>query len=160
MSEAVLGVVLVDHGSRAAESNALFERFVELFAARTEHAIVEPAHMELAEPSLEQAFARCVERGASRVYVAPYFFAPGKHWRVDLPALAAAAAATVSAAVGRELSWLVGQPLGLHEALVSVVEDRLQHCLSHADGAGESCAACADTGRCRFKTSSGSDPSL
>ena len=35
--------------------------------------IVEPAHMELAEPSIATAFARCVERGATTVVVFPYF---------------------------------------------------------------------------------------
>jgi sirohydrochlorin ferrochelatase len=145
--EDALGVVLVDHGSRRAESNQLFERFVELFARSTRHEIVEPAHMELAQPSVETAFARCVERGATRIVLAPYFLAPGKHWRHDLPTLAAAAAAKAGAPV----RWLVSQPIGLHDAMVGVVDDRLTHCLSRSAGQAEDCEACAGTDRCQFR---------
>ena len=55
------------------------------------HRIVEPAHMELAEPSLETAFDACVAAGATTVVIAPYFLGPGQHWDRDIPALAAAA---------------------------------------------------------------------
>lgn len=61
-----LGVVLVDHGSRREESNALLLEVVRDFAASSGYSIVEPAHMELAEPSIATAFARCVERGDDR----------------------------------------------------------------------------------------------
>jgi hypothetical protein len=37
----------------------------------TGYAIVEPAHMELAEPSIGVAFDRCIERGARLVVVHP-----------------------------------------------------------------------------------------
>jgi sirohydrochlorin ferrochelatase len=74
-------IIIVDHGSRAAESNALIHevtrRFVDRFA-ETFH-IVEPAHMELAEPNIAQAFARCAQRGATRVIICPMFLGPGKH---------------------------------------------------------------------------------
>ena len=38
-----------------------------MFQRSTEYAIVGPAHMELAEPTIEMAFDRCVERGAIAV---------------------------------------------------------------------------------------------
>ena len=58
-----LGIILVDHGSRREESNLLLLDVVRDFAANSGYEIVEPAHMELAEPSIATAFARCVERG-------------------------------------------------------------------------------------------------
>ena len=87
------GIVIVDHGSRVAESNDMLLRVVELFKARTDYAIVEPAHMELAEPTIGQAFARCVERGARLIIVHPFFLLPGRHWREDIPRLTREAAA-------------------------------------------------------------------
>jgi len=146
-----LGIVIVDHGSRRAESNQLFERFVELFRASTDHEIVELAHMELAEPGIETALLRCVERGARRVLVAPYFLAPGRHWAGDLSAQAAAAAAKASARVEGEVSWLVGQPIGLHPGMVTIIEERIEACLAHARGENEGCPACAGTDRCQFR---------
>src|ERR1700722_6561312 len=62
------GIVIVDHGSRREESNLMLERVAERFAQRFlgKYSIVEPAHMELAEPSIATAFARCMQRGAKR----------------------------------------------------------------------------------------------
>ena len=65
------GIIIVDHGSRRAQSNELLEevavQFGKRFAERYE--IVEPAHMEIAEPSIAAAYAACVRRGATRVVV-------------------------------------------------------------------------------------------
>src|ERR1700722_5767357 len=60
------GIVIVDHGSRGEESNLMLEGVADRFAQRflEKYSIVEPAHMELAEPSIATAFARCVQRGA------------------------------------------------------------------------------------------------
>ncbi|CAN6250247.1 unnamed protein product [Urochloa humidicola] len=58
--------------------------FVEMFRARTGYKIVEPAHMELAEPTTKDAFGKCVQQGASRVIVCPYFLSPGRHWKQDI----------------------------------------------------------------------------
>jgi hypothetical protein len=49
------GIVVVDHGSRAKASNDMLLEFVELFSSMTGYAVVEPAHMELAEPSVADA---------------------------------------------------------------------------------------------------------
>src|SRR5271154_6353601 len=88
------GIVIVDHGSRVADSNRLLESLAALFANRfaERYSIVEPAHMELAEPSIATAYGRCAERGATRIIVAPFFLGPGKHWTGDIPRLTADAA--------------------------------------------------------------------
>src|SRR5918993_2062156 len=88
------GIIIVDHGSRRAESNEMLEEVARLFARRFAelYDIVEPAHMELAEPSIATAYANCVKRGATRVVVCPFFLGPGKHWTGDIPRLTAQAA--------------------------------------------------------------------
>lgn len=58
-----VGVVIVDHGSRKAESNDMLFEFVELYKASTGTAVVEAAHMEIAEPTIEQAIGEaCMHR--------------------------------------------------------------------------------------------------
>ena len=81
-------IIIVDHGSRREESNQMLEEVARLFAQRfTEmYDVVEPAHMELAEPSIGTAYAKCVERGATRIMVCPFFLGPGKHWTSDIRA--------------------------------------------------------------------------
>ncbi|XP_044501639.1 sirohydrochlorin ferrochelatase, chloroplastic isoform X2 [Mangifera indica] len=139
------GVIIVDHGSRRRESNLMLNEFVVMFRGKTGYPIVEPAHMELAEPSIKDAFGLCVQQGASRVVVSPFFLFPGRHWHKDIPSLTAEAAKEHPG-----VSYMVTAPLGLHELLVDVVNDRLNHCLSHVAGDADECAACAGTNKCRL----------
>ena len=122
-----LGVILVDHGSRRGESNDMLLDVVQQFAAATELPIVEPAHMELAEPSIATAFDRCVARGAKTVVVFPYFLLPGRHWHVDIPRLAAAAASKHPG-----VRFLVTAPFALHPLMSEVIGQRIEHCLARA----------------------------
>lgn len=120
-----LGVIIVDHGSRMAESNALIDVVVQSFAARFAalYAIVEPAHMELAEPSIGTAFDRCVVRGARQVLVAPFFLGPGAHWQHDIPRLTAEAAARHPG-----IDYHIAPPLGVDELILDLLAKRLREC--------------------------------
>lgn len=147
-------VILVDHGSRRAESNDMLLKVVELFRSRiaaggagADYAIVEPAHMELAEPSIGTAFDACVKRGATRVVVMPYFLLPGRHWAQDIPNLTAEAAKRHPG-----VEFLVTAPLGLHPLIAQVIESRIEHCLLHAAGKAGECDVCRGTGRCAMKS--------
>jgi len=123
------GIIIVDHGSRRDESNRLLERVAEAFAGRFKgrYEVVEPAHMELAEPSIATAYARCVERGATRVVVCPFFLGPGKHWTSDIPALTAAAAVKFPGT-----SYHVTQTLGLDDLMLELLNKRVSHCVENA----------------------------
>ena len=141
------GIVIVDHGSRRPASNQMLERFVEAFTADSDYSIVEPAHMELAEPSIATAFDKCVERGATRVLVCPYFLLPGKHWDQDIPALTKAAAAKHPA-----VSYVVTAPIGLHPMMREVIRGRLDRCVARLSGVADECESCKGLGRCVLKT--------
>jgi sirohydrochlorin ferrochelatase len=141
-----LGVILVDHGSRRDESNAMLLDVVRNFAASTGMPIVEPAHMELAEPSIATAFGRCVARGATTVVIFPYFLLPGRHWHDDIPRLAAAAAQN-----HRGVRYLVTAPFGLHPLMAQVIEQRIEHCLAHSGREADACELCAGTDRCQMR---------
>lgn len=139
------GVIIVDHGSRRQESNLMLNDFVAMFRARTCYKIVEPAHMELVEPTIKDAFGKCVQQGASRVIVSPYFLSPGRHWKQDIPALVAEASKEQS-----NVPYIVTAPLGLHELMVDVMNDRIKYCLRHVAGDVDECTVCAGTGKCRL----------
>ncbi|CAA6664315.1 unnamed protein product [Spirodela intermedia] len=140
------GVIVVDHGSRRQESNLMLNEFVKMFRSRTGYQIVEPAHMELAEPSIADAFRLCVNQGANRIIVSPLFLFPGRHWSQDIPSIAAEAAKEHPG-----ISYIVSAPLGLHELLVDVMKERIDHCLLQASGEASECAICAGTNKCRFR---------
>ncbi len=117
MSRAIL---LVDHGSRKDEANAVLEAIADGLRARRPDAIVEVAHMELAEPTFADAFARCVARGAREVTVCPYFLGPGRHTTGDIPRLVEEARAAHP-----NVRATIAEPLGFDERLVDVVIDRI-----------------------------------
>lgn len=141
-----IGLIVVDHGSRREESNRMLERMVEQVAAVVPYEIVEPAHMELAEPSIADAFDACVARGARTVVVSPYFLLPGRHWSDDIPALTDEAAARHPG-----IAYLVAAPFGLHPLMAQAVDARVAHCLAHVRGEAPECEVCAGTGACRLR---------
>lgn len=68
----MVGVVIVDHGSRKKASNDMLHEFGELYERLTGRAIVEVAHMEIAPPTIADAIGtttgcrKCVvQRGRS-----------------------------------------------------------------------------------------------
>lgn len=119
-----LGIVLVDHGSKRDEANALLEDVAQLFRGTTGASIVEIAHMELAEPSIAQAIARCVAQGARRIVVHPYFLAPGRHSTSDIPRMVAEAAA-----LHPGMEYSVTAPLGLDPRMTDIIADRIRESL-------------------------------
>jgi sirohydrochlorin ferrochelatase len=121
-----IGVIVVDHGSKKSAANDQLLEVTDLFRRVAGVAIVEPAHMELAEPTIVQAFDRCVARGATLVLVHPYFLAPGRHSTTDIPRLTAQAAARHPA-----VRFHVTQPLGLDESIAALIVRRIEHCLQH-----------------------------
>jgi sirohydrochlorin ferrochelatase len=113
-------IVLVDHGSRRPEANEQLDEIARRIRTRDPDRIVRVAHMEIASPSLAEAIAECVEAGATEIIVHPYLLAPGRHSQEDIPAQAAAAATRHAG-----LTVRVSEPLGLHDALVDVVLQRV-----------------------------------
>ena len=116
----LLAFLLVDHGSRRAEANALLDEVVTLVKRRLgPKAVVEPAHMELAAPTIAQGFARCVAQGATAIVVHPFMLAPGRHVNEDLPRLLAEAAAAHDG-----VRFVMAAPLGSHAGVIDAVVER------------------------------------
>ncbi len=66
------------------------------------------AHMELAEPSIGAAVAKCVAEGYKKVVVAPYFLSRGRHITSDIPAMVAEAQKAHP-----EVSCVIAEPIGV-----------------------------------------------
>jgi sirohydrochlorin ferrochelatase len=123
-------IIIVDHGSRRPESNRLLEDVARAFAARFagQYDIVEPAHMDLAEPTIAAAYARCVERGAGRIVVLPYFLGPGKHRTTDIPRLTAEAHAKFP-----HTCYHVTATLGIDDLMLDLLNKRITECVERED---------------------------
>ena len=114
-------ILLVDHGSRRPEANALLDSVAAELSRRMSDHIVRVAHMEIAEPTVAQGIDACVEAGAREIVVHPYFLGPGYHTRESIPQLVEAAAQRHP-----DLRVWISEPLGLHTKLVDVIVERIE----------------------------------
>jgi sirohydrochlorin ferrochelatase len=110
---------LIAHGSRQAEANSDLNHLAEELRQGGEYPIVVASFLELAEPGIEAGGARCVELGADRVVMLPYFLSAGIHVRRDLTE-----ARTRLAAQFPEVDFRLAEPLGRHPLLARIVEER------------------------------------
>ena len=114
------GIILIDHGSKREAANAQLHDVVRLFKETSGAHIVEPAHMELAEPSLMDAYAACVDQGAMEIVIHPYFLGPGRHSTSDIPQLAEEAASIYPL-----IPYRLTAPLGLDARICKVIQQRI-----------------------------------
>jgi sirohydrochlorin ferrochelatase len=117
-------LLVAAHGSRQALSNEEVERLTVLLRDRAGQRFSAVAHgfLELASPTFEEAIERCVERGASRIVVLPYFLAAGHHVVRDLPERVEAKR-RAHPAVAIEIAPYLGTAEGLADVLLSLVPD-------------------------------------
>ncbi len=116
---ASVGIIIVDHGSKVAAANERLERLCEGYAKTRapKHWVVRPAHMELASPSISEAFDALVEAGCSTIVCHPFFLSQGRHVREDVPARVGEAASRPKNTV------TLTPPLGEAPALLDPVHD-------------------------------------
>lgn len=112
-------LLLIAHGSRNPEANADLDYFAGKLRERGEYDLVQTAYLEIAEPTIAEGARRCVEQGASRVILLPYFLSPGVHAIHDLQQ-----ARTELAAAHPATRFVLVPPLGRHPLLIDIVTER------------------------------------
>ena len=91
----------------------------EEFARLGGFSLVETAFLELAEPTLEQAIANLIQRGAQEICIVPYFLTLGVHLQEDLPRLVEQIRENQA-----NIEIRVAPPLGGHPALAQALVER------------------------------------
>jgi sirohydrochlorin ferrochelatase len=114
-------LIIVDHGSTVKEANEMLAEVTNLVrsSVNCDFDIVRHCHMEIAEPSISQAFDECVAQGANHIVVHPYFLAPGRHSTMDIPNMVKDAAKK-----HKGITYAVTEPLGIHSNIVEVVLEK------------------------------------
>jgi sirohydrochlorin cobaltochelatase len=111
------GIVLIAHGSRDPEWSRPFERIAAAVAKKLPAVAVALAYLEHG-PSLDEALAALVAKGAASIRVVPLFLGPGGHVRNDLPQLVAGAGAARP-----DLQLVLEKPIGEQPALVDAIAE-------------------------------------
>ncbi len=86
MKQCKKALLLVAHGSRLESSNEEIRTLTRTLAeVTTEYDLVDCAFLELAEPDITTGGHNLIERGATELYVMPYFLVAGRHVVKDVP---------------------------------------------------------------------------
>ncbi|NIQ94875.1 MAG: sirohydrochlorin cobaltochelatase, partial [Desulfuromonadales bacterium] len=85
MTEKKTAILLMGHGSRVAEANDALRVIADQVRNDGGFEIVEVSFRELHEPDIQAGIDACVEQGAGRILLYPYFLFAGAHVLEDLP---------------------------------------------------------------------------
>lgn len=113
-------VILLGHGSRAAGAAEDMEKVVARLKQELDYDIVDICQMSGLGSLFPEVFDRCVEQGATKVIVIPYFLHFGIHLRQDVPAMM-----LEKAAEHPHVKVTLGKHLGYDDALVDIVKRRI-----------------------------------
>lgn len=92
MQEAVRALLVIAHGSVVPGAEREVWALADRLREKSELDVVEVGYLDYTEPSIPEAVAACVERGATEIVVLPYFLAEGYLVRKVRLALTAAMA--------------------------------------------------------------------
>ncbi|MPZ15779.1 MAG: hypothetical protein GEU73_15380 [Chloroflexi bacterium] len=121
MADAIL---LMGHGSRDVEGAEEFASLVDAVRAEARGYRVEGGVLEFPGPvvsSIQDAIDRCAGAGATRVLAVPVLLHCAGHARGDMPAEVAAGRARYP-----HMDLFSSPPLGIHETLVEICEERIR----------------------------------
>ncbi|HHY66770.1 MAG TPA: sirohydrochlorin cobaltochelatase [Alicyclobacillus sp.] len=121
-------VLLIGHGSQLQTAAEDMYRVMDDLKRSGRWEIVEAAFLEITPPSIPEGIERCINQGASRVVIVPYFLHLGKHVLRDLPRIIEEA--------GRRHPGIqigLGGHLGYDPRLALIVEERAEQALAAMD---------------------------
>lgn len=113
-------VLYVGHGTRLQKGVDEAVRFLQETMQHIDVAIQEIAFLELVVPDIVTGVAKCVARGATKITIVPILLLTAQHAKEDIPL-------EIEKAEQRfpDITLTVGQPFGIHEALIETVYERV-----------------------------------
>ena len=78
-------ILYICHGSRIKEAANQAMQFIQSFMQKRTEKIQEYGFLELAEPTIEEAYEACIRRGATKIKVIPVLLLTAAHAKQDIP---------------------------------------------------------------------------
>jgi sirohydrochlorin ferrochelatase len=113
-------IILLGHGSRIPGAGEGMEQVARRMREKLGREIIEICYMSKLGPHFPEVFERCVDRGATKIVVVPYFLHSGLHLMEDIPDLLREKARKYP-----HVQLILGKNLGFDECLVDLVIKRL-----------------------------------
>lgn len=113
-------ILYICHGSRVKEASAQAVDFIKECMKRQPNTIQEYCFLELASPTIEEAYVTCVQRGATKIKAIPVLLLTAAHAKQDIPDVLRK---MKNHFPNVELKY--GRPIGVSEKMVDILEERL-----------------------------------
>ncbi len=113
-------VLILGHGSMREEANKTLFSIAGLLEKRLPGKMIKPAFMQFGKPDFFDGADACINAGADRVIVLPYFLASGDHVTKDIPGMIKKISEKNPA-----VQFILTKPIGVHSALTEVLAERI-----------------------------------
>ncbi len=116
-------ILLAGHGSPKQDANSLdhiAHLLHNMIHPECDNNCVRVAYLQFAEPDIATALEQCVNDGAKRVIIHPYFLSSGMHVTKDIPGIIKEAGARYTG-----VEFVYTEPLGVHNKLAELVYERI-----------------------------------
>ncbi|MBM7551332.1 sirohydrochlorin chelatase [Thalassobacillus pellis] len=117
----MLGILYVCHGSRLQEARNEAVSCIETVKKRIDVPLQEICFLEIADPDMNEGFARLVQQGASEITVVPVLLLSAGHYYQDIPEAIAQAQIRYP-----DIQIVYGKPLGVQDRIIEVLVDRVE----------------------------------
>ena len=121
-------IILLGHGSRVPEAGKDMERVAARLREKYGYPIIEVCFMSRLGPHFPEVFEKCVNLGATKVLVIPYFLHSGLHLVLDVPEMLQEEAQKFPG-----VTLQMGRGFGFDEMLVDLVQTRIEETRSFSD---------------------------
>ena len=114
-------LLLVGHGSKASLANEQLKQLAALYPLSDQIQKVKVAYLEICPPDIGTGIDFCVQDGASKIIVMPYFLFDGVHVAKDIPEI-------LDEARKRHPSVLIKmtKAIGVDKVMVGLIETRIE----------------------------------
>ncbi len=116
-------ILLIGHGSPKKEANnieAIGKLLHQAIHPSCTGDCVRIAYLQFVEPDLMSTIKECVNSGAERLIIHPFFLSSGMHVTKDIPEIIDEARS-----IYPNVDFYYSEPLGVHEKLVEIILDRV-----------------------------------
>ncbi len=115
----MLGLLVVDHGSRRSEANAQLDDIAQRVALLMPSTPLVTAHLDVCSPTIAEGIAQLLAQDVDEIAVLMYFLGDGRHVSTDVPGQVRAALA------GRpDVRVRLGRALGPDDVLARLMLSR------------------------------------
>jgi sirohydrochlorin ferrochelatase len=119
-------ILYIGHGTRSKMGVQEAISFVQRVKHRVDVPIQEVSFLELTEPSIEQGFQQCVERGATEITVVPLFLLAAGHIKKDIPE-----ALSLLKKSYPEISIMISDPFGVQERIFDAIAELVRQTIDN-----------------------------